>query len=72
MGHYELAVKSFLDGESLAGSPFSLAVAPGELSPGHCTAELAHEGDSLTAGGEALVRVQAKDRYGNNVRPQPQ
>ena len=32
-GQYELAVKSSLDGEPLAGSPFSLTVTPGELSP---------------------------------------
>ena len=71
-GQYELAVKSSLDGEPLAGSPFSLTVTPGELSPAHCTALLAHSGDCLTAGSQALICIQAKDRFGNNVRPSAQ
>ena len=70
-GQYELAVKSNLHGEPLAGSPFSLTVAPGELSPAHCTALLAHSGDCLTAGSQALLRIQAKDRFGNNVKSLP-
>ena len=70
-GQYELAVKSPLDGEPLAGSPFSLTVTPGKLSPAHCTAQLAHSGDCLTAGSQALICIQAKDRFGNNVKPLP-
>ena len=66
-GQYELAVKSSLDGEPLAGSPFSLTVIPGRLSPRHCTAELAHSASCLTAGAEALVIVRAKDEHGNAV-----
>ncbi len=68
-GQYELAVKSSLDGEPLAGSPFSLMVTPGEVSPAHCTALLAHSGDCLTAGSQALICIQAKDGFENNVRP---
>ena len=66
-GHYELAVKSSLDGEPLAGSPFSLNVMPGALSPSHCTAELAHGASCLSAGAEAAVCVHAKDQYFNTV-----
>ena len=66
-GQYELTVKSSSDGEALAGSPYSLAVVPGDLSPSHCSARLTHGGQGLTAGGEAGVSVQAKDRYGNIV-----
>lgn len=69
VGQYELAVNSSQDGEPLAGSPFSLTVIPAELSPSHCTAELAHDGSCLTAGVEASVRVHAKDHHGNTVRP---
>ncbi len=66
-GQYELAVKSSQNGEPLAGSPFGLTVSPAELSPSHCTAELAHDGTCLTAGAEAAVCVHAKDHYGNTV-----
>ena len=62
-------MKSSLDGETLAGSPFALTVAPGELSPGHCTAALTHDSSCLTAGADALVCVQARDAYGNAVSP---
>lgn len=68
-GQYELAVKSSLDGEPLAGSPFSLIVMPGALSPSHCTAELAHGGSCLSAGAEVAVSMHAKDQYGNTVSP---
>ena len=64
-------MKSSSDGEPLAGSPYSLAVVPGDLSPSHCSARLMHGGHGLTAGGEASVCVQAKDRYGNEVAHRP-
>ena len=70
-GQYELAVKSSSDGEPLTGSPFSLMVVPGRLSPRHCTAEMAHRGSCLTAGAKALVCVRAKDEHGNSVSPSP-
>ena len=66
-GQYEVTVKSSADGTPLAGSPYSLAVVPGDLSPGHCSARLMHGGGGLTAGGEASVCVQAQDSYGNTV-----
>ena len=65
IGSYSLAVTSSRDGEPLAGSPFQFDVTPGQLSPCHCTAELA--APTLVAGQKAAIVIDAKDMHGNQV-----
>ena len=64
-GNYTLEVASSADGEPLAGSPFTIDITPGALSPQHCVAALA--ADSLPAGAEAAVVIDARDEHGNQV-----
>lgn len=52
---------------NILGSPFSLVVEPGPLSPAHCE-PVNLEQLSIFAGEPAVVLVQTKDEFGNNGR----
>ena len=59
---YAVAVE--YDGLAISGSPFSMAILPGRVSTGHCTAS----GDGLAtaiAGSGASFNIFARDEYGN-------
>lgn len=66
-GEYKLSVANS-HGDALKGSPFAISLQHGLISPTHSSLQLLPS-TSIVAGSEIQLELNARDRWGNQVRP---